>query len=155
MAGLGQPYDPQRQARGDAVGYEAARRGSADDSRPASTFNSAGQWARGDINNVGGNQFNDNRQRHDYYDEPNPFTELASGQGVPRAVIGVGLLLSLTGFALWMSFIFSGFGSDPSSTEVGFPPIAILGFALFAIGGVIASIGTGLSLAARRRQSGW
>ncbi len=70
----------------------------------------------------------------------------------------LGTIVALVGFGIWMTLIFSGFGvNDPTDTTpfdrsfAGIPLLAI-GFALFAGGGVLAGIGTGMSKAARKRQ---
>ncbi|MDP9071463.1 MAG: hypothetical protein M3N68_09320 [Actinomycetota bacterium] len=154
MAALGRPFDPQGRARREGWQQDVSNARSNDN--VGTTFNNGGQWAGRDINQVGRDQIYDYRQRHNYYDDdPDPFFEIASGRGGARAVVVVGVLIALAGFAMWMSFIFSGFGSDPSMADQGFPPVAIAGFALFGIGGVIASLGTAWSRAARRRQDGW
>lgn len=119
-------------------------------------FEVGGQSGR-TINNVGRDQYNEFRQRNEFYLEtdPDPIFEAASGQGLPRFLIVVGMLVAFTGFGLFMYEIF---GTDPQeSLERGGPsPLAPIGFALFVVGGIVTSIGTGMAKARRRRQSpGW
>lgn len=119
-------------------------------------FEVGGQSGR-TINNVGRDQFNEFRQRNEFYLEtdPDPIFEAASGRGYPRFLIVVGMLVAFTGFGL---FIYVIFGTDPQEAlERGGPgPLAPIGFALFAVGGVMTGVGTSIAKARRRRQSaGW
>ena len=87
-----------------------------------------------------------------------PMDELFKGRGFGRLLMVIGLLIALAGFAGWMYLIFSGFTApdgDPVpdflQLEVFGVPAAMVAFGSFAVGGIIASIGKGMSKAARER----
>lgn len=93
-----------------------------------------------------------------------PWDELFQGAGTGRLLMLIGVLAAVVGFGLWVAFIFTGFtgppaGVDPfewdpftGSTRILGVPQPILGFALFAGGGLLSALGSGLSRAARRRR---
>ncbi len=87
-----------------------------------------------------------------------PMDELFKGRGVGRLLMAIGLLIALAGFGGWMYLILSGGATiaggrpvDPFSIEVFGVPAAMVAFGSFLVGGVIASIGKGMSKAARER----
>jgi hypothetical protein len=88
-----------------------------------------------------------------------PWDEIWQGRGVGRALMIVGGMLAVAGFAMWMVFIFSAMSLDPGDVGnpfldaklVGDIPLSIAGFASFALGGVLAGVGGGMSKAARKR----
>lgn len=91
-------------------------------------------------------------------DFDNGLQELFSGRGPGRVIMGLGLILAIVGFGIWMSVIFSFMPGDSGAT----PPntfekemlglnAAILGFALFGGGGVLSTVGASMSKAARQR----
>ncbi|HEX2273064.1 MAG TPA: FHA domain-containing protein [Acidimicrobiales bacterium] len=118
-----------------------------------------GSQSGGTINNVGRDQINDFRRRNEYHYElgSDPFFEVASGSGVPRALIVLGMVLAAVGFGLWMYVIFGAWGDPDAALEAGGPgPLAPVGFATFAVGGILASIGAGMARARRRsRAENW
>ena len=82
--------------------------------------------------------------------------ELFKGRGFGRLLMAIGLLIALAGFAGWMYLIFSGFtGSDGNQipdlfeAELFGLPAAMVAFGSFALGGIVAAIGKGMSKAAR------
>ncbi|MGV9365512.1 FHA domain-containing protein [Amycolatopsis sp. NPDC003731] len=133
---------------------------------------SFGDVSAGTINNAGRDVNNsyDNRQHHKYEfstPEGQLISELATGRGAGRAVMVLGLLMVLAGFAIWASVIFRFVkaGSDAvSSGSFDAPPpllgpevfdgvpLGAIGFALFGLGGVVAMIGLVLAKAARERR---
>jgi Inner membrane component of T3SS, cytoplasmic domain len=87
-----------------------------------------------------------------------PMDELFKGRGVGRFLVAIGLLIAFAGFAGWAYLIFSGFTEpdpgqvpNPFALEVFGVPAAMVAFGSFAVGGIIASIGKGMSKAARER----
>lgn len=126
-----------------------------------------------DHNAAGGDQYVSGRDQHvagrdQHFDhrvnlqnDYDPWDEIWQGRGVGRALMIVGGLLAVAGFAMWVTFIFAFFGMGLDPREVGNPfmdakligdiPLSIAGFASFAIGGVLAGIGGGMSKAARKR----
>ena len=113
---------------------------------------------------AGGNQYvarGDIHQGHtfdiDVSDDYDPWDELWQGRGLGRVLMALGGLIALVGFGIWMALIFSGFGGTdpmgptPFDREFAGIPVFIIGFGMFAGGGVLASIGSGMSKAARRR----
>jgi hypothetical protein len=82
-----------------------------------------------------------------------PMDELFRGQGLGRALMAIGLLIALAGFAGWMYVIFSA-GRDGGVSDPFAGPEPMVAFGAFAVGGVIASIGKGMSKAARERARG-
>jgi hypothetical protein len=119
--------------------------------------NQFGQANYGDINQVGGDQW---IEHHQHNDEPNPMLEIFEGSGPGRFLVAIGLIIVLAGFAGWMYLIFAGGASidDPSGGFNPFEakvlglPAAMLAFGTFVLGGVIASIGYGMSRSARERE---
>ena len=92
-----------------------------------------------------------------HYDQENPMEELFRGRGAGRALLVVGLVLVVFGFAVWMSVIFSGFSGTGDTNpftdkHVLGLPAAPLGFGAFALGGLIAGLGATMSKAARTRE---
>lgn len=87
-----------------------------------------------------------------------PMDELFKGRGFGRFLMAIGLLIALAGFAGWAYLILSGF-TEPNGNEI--PdffgaelfgvPAAMVAFGSFALGGIIATIGKGMSKAARER----
>jgi len=99
------------------------------------------------------------QNRHDYWFElDDPMQELFQGRGVGRLLMGIGLLVALSGFAAWMYLIFASGASAQSGGDGLFDekvaglPIGLVAFGAFALGGVIASIGASMSKAARTRH---
>ncbi|MDC2957677.1 FHA domain-containing protein [Streptomyces gilvifuscus] len=86
-----------------------------------------------------------------------PGDEFFQGQGFGRLLMIVGTVVALVGFALFVSVIFAGAGASPEDNAFvdvrtfGMPRV-VVGFSAFAIGGVLAGIGQGLSKAARKRH---
>lgn len=87
-----------------------------------------------------------------------PMDELFRGRGFGRSLMAIGLLIALAGFGGWMYLILSGGATiaegrpvDPFSAELFGVPAAMVAFGSFLVGGVIASIGKGMSKAARER----
>jgi hypothetical protein len=91
----------------------------------------------------------------DVANDYDPWDELWQGKGLGRLLMAVGGIVALIGFGIWMFVIFSSFGIGPTSptpferTFAGIP-MAALGFAMFAGGGVLAGLGGGMSKAARK-----
>ncbi|MET8848866.1 FHA domain-containing protein [Amycolatopsis sp. NPDC004625] len=126
---------------------------------------SFGEVSAGTINNAGRdvNHSYDNRRHYEFSTpEGQLISELATGRGAGRAVMVLGLLMVLAGFAIWASVIFrfakavsrAGFDTPPSllgPDVFGGVPLGAVGFALFGLGGVVATIGLVLSKAARHR----
>ncbi|HEX6197059.1 MAG TPA: FHA domain-containing protein [Jiangellaceae bacterium] len=90
-----------------------------------------------------------------------PSDEIFQGRGIGRLLAVIGSLIALVGFGMWMYLILgaaAGAGDgripeNPFEREIidGVPwPLAAFG--IFALGGVLAGIGTGMSKAARRRE---
>jgi len=118
------------------------------------------------INNAGRdvNHSYDNRRHYEFSTpEGQLISELATGRGAGRAVMVLGLLMVLAGFAIWASVIFrfakavsrGGFETPPSllgPDVFGGVPLGAVGFALFGLGGVVALFGLVLSKAARHRN---
>ncbi|MET9001529.1 FHA domain-containing protein [Amycolatopsis sp. NPDC004169] len=129
---------------------------------------SFGDVSAGTINNAGRDVNNsyDNRQHHQYEfstPEGQLISELATGRGAGRAVMVLGLLMVLAGIAIWASVIFrfvkavtaDGFGTPPSLLGPDVfdgVPLGVVGFALFGLGGVVATIGLVMAKAARERR---
>jgi hypothetical protein len=87
-----------------------------------------------------------------------PMDELFKGRGFGRLLMAIGLVIALAGFAGWMVLILSGFTRsdgnqipDLFEAELFGLPAAMVAFGSFALGGVIAAIGKGMSKAARER----
>lgn len=92
-----------------------------------------------------------------HYEQENPMEELFRGRGAGRALLVIGLVLVVFGFAVWMSVIFSGFNGNGdmnpfTDKQVLGMPAAPLGFGAFAVGGLIAGIGATMSKVARTRE---
>ena len=91
-----------------------------------------------------------------HYEQENPMEELFRGRGAGRVLLVLGLIIALSGFAVWMSLIFSGFNGDantnPFDKHVFGLPIAPVAFGAFALGGLIAGIGGTMSKVARTRE---
>jgi hypothetical protein len=91
--------------------------------------------------------------------EDEPSDELFQGKGPGRVLAVLGSVLALVGFAIWAGVILSGFRMDsatdttPFDRNIGGIPLMVIGFAMFAGGGVLAGIGTGMSRAARKRDA--
>ncbi|WP_103349234.1 FHA domain-containing protein [Amycolatopsis sp. CA-128772] len=127
---------------------------------------SFGDVSAGTINNAGRdvNHSYDNRRHYEFSTpEGQLISELATGRGAGRAVMVLGLLMVLAGFAIWASVIFrfakavahAGFETPPSLLGPDVfdgVPLGAVGFALFGLGGVVATIGLVLSKAARHRR---
>lgn len=98
-----------------------------------------------------------NIQITDGYD---PADEIFQGRGFGRVLAVIGYIVALVGFALWGYLLFSFIvaddiapGENPFTREiVEGVPWAPAAFGIFALGGVLAAIGTGMSKAARRRE---
>jgi hypothetical protein len=112
------------------------------------------QQAARDINNQSWNQnWNDIQ-----LDTPDVMDELFRGRGLARLLMVLGLLVALAGFGGWMYMIFQGGASledpsfDPFAAEIGGLPAPMVAFGAFLVGGIIASIGTGMSRASRERR---
>jgi hypothetical protein len=85
------------------------------------------------------------------------FTELFLGRGWGRLLMAIGLVIAFTGFGIWMSIIFSGMpdgGSteSPFSSEILGLNKPVVGFSMFAVGGLMANLGASMSKAARKRE---
>jgi hypothetical protein len=84
------------------------------------------------------------------------FDELFSGTGVGRVLMVVGSIIALCGFCGWMAIILSGFstnsGAGPFGAHVLGLPAPALAFGAIIFGGVLATVGRGMSRAARRRE---
>ena len=99
----------------------------------------------------------DNRNWTDLrLDGPDPMDELFQGRGMGRLLIAVGLVVALAGFAGWMYIILHGGtiddpGFDPFDKEIAGLPAPMVAFGSFLAGGIIMSLGVGLSRAARER----
>ncbi|HSI81790.1 MAG TPA: hypothetical protein VK919_14190 [Solirubrobacterales bacterium] len=83
--------------------------------------------------------------------------ELFRGRGFGRLLMIVGLLVALAGFGGWMYIIFQGFelsdpAQNPLDARVFGLPAPTVAFAAFFGGGVLASVGLGISGAARSRR---
>ncbi len=118
----------------------------------------------GSMNVGSGQQYVAGRDLHygDKYDvevtnDYDPSDEMFNGRGPGRVLAVFGSIVALVGFGIWMALIFSAFGtSDPSGPTpfdhrtAGIPTL-VIGFALFAGGGILAGIGTGMSKASRKR----
>ncbi|MFC9918356.1 FHA domain-containing protein [Agromyces binzhouensis] len=83
--------------------------------------------------------------------DDDPSDEIFQGRGPGRVIAIIGMIVSLGGFG-WAAFtLFSTAAYDgPGIPE--FPVQFGYAFGLFALGGLIASVGTGISRAQRRRQ---
>lgn len=86
-----------------------------------------------------------------------PWDEMFTGAGVGRALMVLGLIVALAGFAGWAALIFSGISSnspsfDPFARHFLGLPVAPIAFGAFLLGGVIAGLGRGMSRAARNRR---
>ena len=128
----------------------------------------AGPVNTGDPVNYSGNQVVGNGSIHqgnvhhgDKYelDFDNGFQELFSGRGPGRVIMGLGLIVAIVGFGIWVSVIFSGMTSEagtmppnPFEKEVLGFNAAVLGFAMFGVGGLLLALGGSMSKAARRRE---
>jgi hypothetical protein len=112
------------------------------------------QQAMRDINNQSWNQnWNDLR-----LDTPDVMDEIFRGRGLARLLMVLGLLVALAGFGGWMYMIFQGGTSvqdpsfDPFAAEIGELPAPMVAFGAFLAGGIITSIGMGMSRASRERR---
>jgi hypothetical protein len=154
--------EPQSGSTGFRDVHGAVQTGAGHQSNVGRDHNAAGrdQYVSGRDQHVAGrDQHFDHRVnlQNDY----DPWDEIWQGRGVGRALMIVGGLVAVAGFAMWATFIFSFFGMDLDPRDVGNPfmdvkligdiPLSIAGFASFAIGGVLAGIGGGMSKAARKR----
>lgn len=115
-------------------------------------------------NEIGGSNYGDIHQagrdvnvrswHEHHHGQDEAMDELFQGRGAGRLLLALGLVAALAGFALFAYFIFSAPmdpGSDPFARKIlGLPEVAV-GFGTFVLGGVIASIGMGMSKAARAR----
>lgn len=119
--------------------------------------NSVGRDNYGEIVQAG----RDLRYEVDYHTRlelNDPMDELFKGRGVGRLLVVIGLLIAFAGFAGWAYLIFSGL-TEPDANEI--PdffevelfgvPAAMVAFGSVAVGGIIASIGKGMSKASRER----
>lgn len=129
---------------------------------------SEGDAARGVDNRVGRDNYGeivqagrDLRYDVDYHTRlelDDPMDELFRGRGLGRFLVALGLLIAFAGFAGWMYLIFTGF-TEPSpdhipdvfGLELFGVPAAMVAFGSVAVGGIIASVGKGMSKAARER----
>jgi hypothetical protein len=127
--------------------------------RRATTRFAMGRQSAHQIWNVGG----DVHRSTTVVGEDDPWDELFQGTPAGRLLMLLGLLAVIVGFALWMTFVFSGFAPPPGTDPFTWNPITgarrilgvpqpILGFALFAGGGLVSALGSGLSRAQRRRS---
>lgn len=93
----------------------------------------------------------------DVANDYDPWDELWQGKGLGRFLMAIGGIVALIGFGIWMYVILSFDISDPTGltpfdrTIAGIP-MAVIGFAMFAGGGVLAGIGGGMSKAARKHS---
>ncbi|MEV7098405.1 FHA domain-containing protein [Amycolatopsis sp. NPDC051045] len=133
---------------------------------------SFGDVSAGTINNAGRdvNHSYDNRQHHNYElttPEGEALSLMATGKGLGRPIMFLGMLMSLVGFGLFGSVIFRAMKADsevmsrgsftaspsPFGPEVfGGVPLVAVGFALFVLGGVVSSIGLVMAKAAHERR---
>jgi hypothetical protein len=98
--------------------------------------------------------------RRTYRTEADTADGLFEGRGFGRVLIVVGGLICLAGFAMFTYVIFSAMGGSIDD-PIGQSPFAIellpgvpmlpVGFGAFAVGGIIASIGSAMSRAANKR----
>ena len=98
--------------------------------------------------------------RRTYRTEADTADGLFEGRGFGRVLIVVGGLICLAGFAMFTYVVFSAMGASiddpigqsPFAIEVlpGVPMLPV-GFGAFLVGGIIASIGSAMSRAARKR----
>jgi hypothetical protein len=93
----------------------------------------------------------------DVSNDYDPWDEMWQGTGLGRLLMVVGGLVAVLGFGIWMTLLFSAmttddpFNDSPFDKEIlGLPALGV-GFMLFAGGGVVAGIGSGMSKAARKR----
>ena len=139
-----------------ALAFHLERDGDGADDRTVS-FGVGSQQA-GQIWNVGGNVHHSTTVT-----EEDPWDELFQGTPLGRLLMAVGLVAAIAGFALWVGFIFTGFAPPDGADPFAFNPFSdarrilgvsqpILGFALFAGGGLLAGIGSSVSRAGRRRR---
>lgn len=135
---------------------ERAPAATATDQTGAVSFTVDDQSA-GEIWNVGGDVVSNT------ITDDEPWDELFQGTGAGRAMMAIGLVAVIAGFALWIGFIFTGFSPPTGSDAFNWNPFAdgpqilglpqpVLGFLLFAGGGITAGVGSGISRAARRRR---
>lgn len=137
----------------DATGQMAAP-ARAPASRPAFRNELANNY--GMINQAGGD-LNQRIWNETHNEQENPMDEIVRGRGAGRALVVLGLIIALSGFALWMSMIFSGFTNtkgtgNPLDKHILGLPAAPTGFGAFAIGGLIMAMGVAMSRAARERE---
>lgn len=148
------------------IGLPAQR--STDDRRPATyDFGDVGgpvNAGSGNLNAGSGSQYVAGRDVHhgDTYDidvsnDYDPWDEVWQGSGPGRLLMVVGGIVALLGFGIWVTLLFSAMTTDDPFAEtpfdkelLGIPALAV-GFGLFAGGGVLAGIGSGMSKAARKR----
>jgi hypothetical protein len=124
-------------------------------SQPAVQFRSKVETNYGQINQAA-RDVNIRNWSESHYGQDNPLEELFRGRGAGRVLIFVGLIIALSGFAVWMSLIFSGIGAEtttnPFEKHILGLPIAPVAFGAFAVGGLIAALGGAMSKAARTRE---
>jgi hypothetical protein len=99
--------------------------------------------------------------RRTYRTEADTADGLFEGRGFGRVLIVVGGLICLAGFAMFAYVIFSAMGASIDD-PIGQSPFAIeilpgvpmlpVGFGAFVVGGFVASIGSAMSRAARKRH---
>jgi hypothetical protein len=90
------------------------------------------------------------------YEQDDLGTELFQGRGPGRLIAAIGLVVALSGFAVWTYLILSA-PNDPNAPSpferhfLGLP-IALVAFGAFGLGGLIAALGGAMSKAARARE---
>jgi hypothetical protein len=89
-----------------------------------------------------------NEHRHGDADASDSFAELFGGRGVGRVLIAVGIIVSIVGMVL----LVSAFLTVVQSSHPGLTPGVVNGFILAAAGGLLTSLGVGMSRAARARE---
>lgn len=79
--------------------------------------------------------------------------EIFEGRGPGRVIAIVGMVVALAGFA-WAGYTFFTLATYQGPDIPEFPPQFGYAFAMFALGGILAAIGGGMSRARRRREGG-
>ena len=121
----------------------------------------SGTIHQGDVNH---GSVHHNVHHGDYFDidadlDPNGLQELFSGTGPGRLLMAVGLVTAVVGFGIWMWVIFSGMSGGPEAPSpfelkiLGTLSAPVTGFAMFASGGLLTSMGAAMSKAARQREA--
>ena len=112
--------------------------------------------------NMAGRDVHHSHVVHNRFHADEPLDELFGGTGPGRALMAVGLVIALAGFAAFAGLIVSGFGlvssggTGPTPFDhqlLGVPALAVA-FGAFFAGGVLAQLGSSLSRAARGRTGG-